>query len=169
MVGTEGQGRHRGTDIAAPGPEQGPRSRRRRRARGGAALPWRGLKRPRMRDKGGTLTLPFTRGNRGKMAREMPPGSVAPGKEMGILEGSITPTGVWEKWNKVASNEAIPSLPRARGGGALYFWFPGTEGINPTGAGAKRPGENDLKNEVNHPHGQERREVLQEAFQEVLR
>ena len=24
MVGTEGQGRHRGTDTAAPGPEQGP-------------------------------------------------------------------------------------------------------------------------------------------------
>jgi hypothetical protein len=37
-------------------------------ARDEAALPWGGLRRPRMRDKGGTLALPFTRGDRAKMA-----------------------------------------------------------------------------------------------------
>ena len=85
MVDAGGQGQHHGQ-----GQEQDP-GLRTRGTRWGLPFPG-GPKRPRMRDKGGALPLPFTREDRGEMAREM-----APGKEMGTLEGSITPTGAGAK------------------------------------------------------------------------
>jgi hypothetical protein len=62
-----------------------------------AANVWRGLRHPRMRDKGGTLTLTLHPGRSCEMAHL----SKALWRNWGILEGSITPTGAG-KGQKVA-------------------------------------------------------------------